>query len=100
MSKFIRKGDFAIWRKKIRTLLVQQKVAKILDEESLQENITESENRDMDEMTYSTILLYLLDEVLRLVDQANTTRELWKKQESRYLTKFLPNKLYLKEKFF
>ncbi|KAA0067607.1 retrotransposon protein, putative, Ty1-copia subclass [Cucumis melo var. makuwa] len=96
MSKFNGNGDFAIWRKKIRVILVQHKVAKILDEEKLPENITESEKRDMDEMTYSTILLYLSDEVLRLVDEATTTGELWKKLESLYLTKFLPNK----EKFF
>ena len=54
----------------------------------------------MDEMTYSTILLNLLDEVLRLVDEATTTAELWKKLESLYLTMSLPNKLCLEEKFF
>ena len=54
----------------------------------------------MDEMAYSTILLYVSYNVLRLVDEATTTGELWKKLESLYLTKSLPNKLYLKEKFF
>ena len=53
----------------------------------LPENIVESEKKDMDEMTYSTILLFLSDEVLRLVDEATTTVELWKKLESFYLTK-------------
>ncbi|KAL0537750.1 hypothetical protein IC582_026735 [Cucumis melo] len=100
VSKFNGHGDFALWRKKIRAILVQHKVAKILDEERLPENITESEKRDMDEMAYSTILLYLSDEVLRLVDEATTTGELWKKLESLYLTKSLPNKIYIKEKFF
>ncbi|KAA0046503.1 Retrovirus-related Pol polyprotein from transposon TNT 1-94 [Cucumis melo var. makuwa] len=93
-------GDFALWRKKIRAILVQHKVAKILDEGRIPANITESEKRDMDEMAYSTILLYLSDEVLRLVDEATTTAELWKKLESLYLTKSLPNKIYIKEKFF
>ncbi|KAL4029866.1 hypothetical protein IC575_008094 [Cucumis melo] len=100
VSKFNGHGDFALWRKKIRAILVQHKVAKILDEERLPDNITESEKRDMDEMAYSTILLYLSDEVLRLVDEATTTGELWKKLESLYLTKSLPNKIYIKEKFF
>ncbi|KAA0060177.1 Retrovirus-related Pol polyprotein from transposon TNT 1-94 [Cucumis melo var. makuwa] len=100
VSKFNRNDDFALWRKKIRVILVQHKVTKILDEERLPENITVSEKRDMDEMAYSTILLYLSDEVLRLVDEATTTGELWKKLENLYLTKSLPNKLYLKEKFF
>lgn len=100
MSKFNGNNDFALWRKKIRAILVQHKVAKILDEERHPENITESENNDMDEMVYLTILLYLSDKVLRLVDEATTTGELWKKLESLYLTKSLPNNLYLKEKFF
>ncbi|TYK04234.1 Retrovirus-related Pol polyprotein from transposon TNT 1-94 [Cucumis melo var. makuwa] len=100
VSKFNGNDDFALWRKNIRVILVQHKVAKILDEERLPENITVSEKRDMDEMAYSTILLYLSDEVLRLVDEATTTGELWKKLENLYLTKSLPNKLYLKEKFF
>ncbi|KAA0059158.1 Transducin/WD40 repeat-like superfamily protein [Cucumis melo var. makuwa] len=79
VSKFNGNGDFSLWRKKIRAILVQHKVAKILDEEGLPANITESEKRDMDEMAYSSILLYLSDEVLRLVDEATTTGELWKK---------------------
>ncbi|TYK20957.1 Retrovirus-related Pol polyprotein from transposon TNT 1-94 [Cucumis melo var. makuwa] len=100
VSKFNGNGDFTLKRKKIRVILVQYKVAKILDEERFLENITESGKKDMEEMTYSTILLYLSDKVLRLVDEATTTGELWKKLESLYLTKFLLNKLYLKEKFF
>ena len=77
VAQFDGKGDFALWRKKIRAILVQQKVAKILDEKNLSESITKDEKKDMNELTYSTILLYLLDNgVLRLVDEATTTREL------------------------
>ena len=68
VAKFDGMDDFALLRKNIRAILVQQKVAKILDEENLPETITESEKKDMDEMAYSTILLYLSDDVLRLVD--------------------------------
>ena len=100
VAKFNGMGDFALWRKKIRAILVQQKVAKILDEENLSETITKSEKRDMDEMAYSAFFLYLSDDVVRLEDEATTTEELWKMLESLYLTKSLPNKLHLKEKFF
>ena len=100
LAKFNTKGDFALWRKKIKAILVQQKVAKILDENNLSKTIIEAKKKDIDETDYSTVLLYLLDEVFRLVDEATTIGELWKKLESLYLTKSLPNKLYLKEKFF
>ena len=42
MSKFNENGDLALWKKNIRAILVQHKVAKIFDEEKLLENITES----------------------------------------------------------
>ena len=47
-------------------------------------------------MAYSTILLYLSDDVLRLVDEATTRGDLWKKLESLYMTKSLPNKFISK----
>ena len=87
VAKFDGIGGFSLWRKKIRAILVQQKVAKILNVENLLETITKSEKNDMDEMTYLMILLYLSDEVLRPVDEATTIGELWKKLESLYLTK-------------
>jgi len=74
--KFDGKGDFELWRKNIKALLVQQKVAKILDEKDLPPTITAAEKKDMDEIAYSTIILYLSDGVLWLVHEATTTTEL------------------------
>ena len=61
VAKFDGNGGFDLWRKKLKAILVQQKVAKILDEEHLLETITEDEKRDMNELAYSTILFYLSD---------------------------------------
>ena len=76
MAKFDGKDKFSPWSKKVRAILVQQNLTKILDEEKFEKNIIEDEKKNMDEMVYSTIFLYHLDGVLRLVHKATTTGEL------------------------
>ena len=49
---------------------------------------------------HSAIQLCLADEVLREVADEDTAVGLWLKLESLYMTKFLINKLYLKQRLF
>lgn len=85
----------------MRALLVHQKVAKALDKpEDLTEPLTESQKKEMDEIAFSLIILYLGDNVLRQVDCETTAASLWEKLEKLYISKSLPNKIYLKENLF
>lgn len=54
----------------------------------------------MQELAYSLLILNLSDNVLRQVNEDNTTAKVWLKLESLYMTKSLSNKIYLKEKLF
>lgn len=64
LEKFDGSGDFELWRKKLRAISIQQKVAKALaDMKDVQG--TNVEKTDMQEIAYSTIILYLSDNVLR-----------------------------------
>ena len=49
---------------------------------------------------YGTRILNLSDSVIRQVLEEETTYKIWKKLESLYATKDIPNKMYLREKFF
>lgn len=101
VERFDGKGDFSLWKKKMRTLLVQQKVAKSLDNPDVRpEGMTEDQFNEMKEITYNTIILYLADNVLRQVNEQVTAKEVWAQLDKIYLTKTLTNKLYLKERFF
>lgn len=85
----------------MRALLVHQKVAGALDKpENLPQTLTEADRKEMDEIAYSLIILYLGDNVLRHVDEVTTAAALREKLEKLYISKSLPNKIYLKEKFF
>lgn len=48
----------------------------------------------------NTIILSLSDTVLRKVIKEKTAFEMWSKLGELYLTKTLPNRIYLKQKFY
>lgn len=101
IEKFDGKGDFSLWKKKMTALLVQQKVAKAIEAEpTYPEDMAETQKQEMLEIAYSTIILYLANNVLRLVDEEDTALKVWAKLEKLYLVKSLSNKIYLKERFF
>ena len=99
LEVFNGKSDFLLWRKKMRAVLIQQKVGKALDE-AYPTTWNDDKKKEIDEIAYSTIILLLLDNVLRKVDDTKTTADLWKKLESLFLVTTLPNKIFLLEQFF
>ncbi|PON96088.1 hypothetical protein TorRG33x02_080180, partial [Trema orientale] len=101
IEKFDGKGDFNMWKKKMKAVLVQQKCAKALgDVSGLPETMKPSEKEELLETAYSLLILNLADNVLRQVDEQDTAAKVWSKLDSLYLTKTLSNKIYLKEQLF
>ena len=58
--------------------------------------LLDKEKEDLLERAHSAILLSLGDEVLREIVKEETVAGLWLKLESRYMTKSLTNRLYMK----
>lgn len=101
LERFDGKSDFNLWRQKMKALLTQQKVAKVLlDPSKLPANLTDDDKEEMREITHSTIILHLSDNVLRRVGKIEKVTELWSKLEELYMPKSLSSKIYLKERFF
>ncbi|TXG48538.1 hypothetical protein EZV62_024413 [Acer yangbiense] len=101
IEKFNGKGDFGMWRKKMKAILVQQKCVKALEEEKdLPISLSAEEKQDLLETAYSTIILNLADNVLRQVNDEDTAAKVWIKLESFYMNKSLSGKIYLKEQLF
>ena len=70
IERFDGKGDFALWRVRMRAILVQMKIAKALEgENGLPETMSETEKSDILEMAYSTLILHLGDKVIREVSK-------------------------------
>lgn len=101
IERFDGKGDFSLWKKKIKALLVQQKVAKALDKKiDLFATLKPEEIEEMKDIAFSTIILYLAVNVLRQINDAKSANVVWTQLNAIYLTKSLTNKLYIKKRFF
>lgn len=101
VDKFDGNGDFGLWKIKIKAIFGQQKTSKaILDQEKVPQSINKEEKETMEEIAYGTIILNLSDSVLRQVIDLDTAYKVWKKLDDIYLAKDLPNKAYVREKFF
>ena len=59
-----------------------------------------TDKQDLMECAYSLLILNLPDNVLRQVDEEDTTAKVWLKHESLYMTETLSNKIYLNEQLF
>ena len=77
------KGDYLLWKKKIRVVLVQQKVAKAIDK-TYTARTTEEKKAEIDEIALSSIIFHLSDLMLRKVDTIKTTSEMWEKLDEFY----------------
>ncbi|XP_038896323.1 uncharacterized protein LOC120084587 [Benincasa hispida] len=85
VEKFDGKGDFGLWKAKIKAILDQQKAHRaLLNPSTLSATMTAQEKEDWELATY---------------DQ-ETAYRIWTKLEELYATKDLPSKMYLSEKFF
>ncbi|BBN20345.1 hypothetical protein MPTK1_8g18390 [Marchantia polymorpha subsp. ruderalis] len=80
IERFNGKGDFALWRQRMKAILVQMKISKTIDPEAKHaESITAEDKAEMNELAYSTIGLYLGDKVLREVANEKTAIGVWAK---------------------
>ncbi|KAL5576485.1 hypothetical protein UlMin_018184 [Ulmus minor] len=94
-------GDFCLWKKNMKAIMMKLKVDVAFDEKpELPATMTSYEKGEMFKTAYSTIFLYLTDNVLRQMDGLETAAAIWKKLDELYLVKSLPNKIYLLEQFF
>lgn len=62
------KRDFSVWRERMKAILVQMKVAKVLYENKpLSDTMKPGEIEEIQELAYNIIILYLSDKVIREV---------------------------------
>ena len=100
VGKFNGKGNFGLWQKRVKALLIQQGLLKALYGKSSKPATMTEEWEEMDLKAASTIQLCLADEVMYNVMDEDTATGLWLRLESLYMTKSLSNKLYLKKKLY
>ena len=93
--KFDGKGDFSLWKWKIKAVLMQQKVDLAIGEEAdFPTIITEFQRNKMKKTAYSTIFLHFSNSVTRECGDSEDPAVIWKKLDELFLTKTLPNIIY------
>uniref|UniRef100_A0A2N9EPJ3 CCHC-type domain-containing protein n=1 Tax=Fagus sylvatica TaxID=28930 RepID=A0A2N9EPJ3_FAGSY len=101
LVKFDGTGNFGLWQRRVKDLLVQQGLVKALYGKTKKpEKMTDDEWEELDMKTVSTIRLLLADEVMYDVMEENSTAGIWLNLEKRYMSKSLTNKLHLKQKLY
>ena len=101
IEKFDGKGDFGMWKKKMKAIMVQKKCVKAIgDPSDLPEVMKSSKKQEMLENAYSLLILNLADNVLRHTDEEDFAAKIWAQLESLYMVKSLSNKIYLKKQLF
>ena len=100
VEKFNDKGNFRLWQKMVKALLVQQGPHKTLQGKSSKLAGTSDENwEEMDLKAASTIQLCLAEDVMYNMIVEEKATGLWSKLEM-YMMKSLSNKLYLKKQLY
>uniref|UniRef100_A0A2N9GEX0 Integrase catalytic domain-containing protein n=1 Tax=Fagus sylvatica TaxID=28930 RepID=A0A2N9GEX0_FAGSY len=101
LVKFDGTGNFGLWQRRVKDLLVQQGLVKALYGKTKRpEKMTDDEWEELDMKAVSTIWLLLADEVMYDVMEENSTTGIWLNLEKRYMSKSLTNKLHLKQKLY
>lgn len=93
------KNDFNIWKKKMKCILIQQRVFKAIDESYVATDMAEK-RAEMNDLALSAIILNLSDCVLRKVEDIESAKVLWEKLTELYTDASLPCRLFLQSKFF
>ncbi len=99
VNKFNGTGNFGLWQRRVKDLLMQQGMAKALVK-TKPEKMEEADWLELQERAVATIRLCLDDDVMQYVIEEESPAEVWKKLEARYMSKSLTNKLYLKRKLY
>ena len=91
------KGSFTLWQTRVKDLLVQQGLARVLKGASGKpEKMSSDDWEDIESKCLSTIRQYIGDNIINNFIEEDTVPKLWEKLEKMYLGKNLTTKLNLK----
>jgi hypothetical protein len=99
MMKFDGSGNFGLWQRYVKDLLVQQGMVKALYGMKL-EGMANIDWKELEVKEVATIRLCLRDDVIYYVMDEKYLATVWLKLKSRYMSKSLTNKLYLKQQLY
>ncbi|XP_022881005.1 uncharacterized protein LOC111398320 [Olea europaea var. sylvestris] len=99
VARFDGKIDYNMWSQKMNAILMQMRCVRALDD-TWPQDMNPTRKAELEEIAWSTIFLYLSENVIRTIGETKTASELWTKLEKQYVTKTIPNKCYMLKQLF
>jgi hypothetical protein len=99
VARFDGTGNFGLWQRRVKDLLAQQSLQKAL-RETKPADMDDTDWAEMKEKAAGLIRLCVSDDVMHLILDLTTPKEVWDKLESQYMEKSLMNKLYAKQRLY
>jgi hypothetical protein len=96
VMKFDGTINFGLWQRRVKDFLVKQGMVKALYG-TKPDDISDIDWKELEARAVATIWLCLEDDVMYHVMDKESPVAVWLKLESRYMSKSLTNKLYLKQ---
>lgn len=99
VEKFDGRNDFNLWREKMIAHLGNLGLDDALQGESKIPDSIQNKGEVL-KKARNTIILSLSDQILRKVVKEKSVCDMWNNLEQLYMTKALPNRIYLKQRFY
>ncbi|PRQ51350.1 putative RNA-directed DNA polymerase [Rosa chinensis] len=97
VEQFDGKGNFTLWQRRVKDILVQQGLAKPLKgKDAKPVKMSDEDWEELESRCVSTIRLYIADNIINNVNNVDSATQLWEKMEKLHLGKGLQTKLNLK----
>ncbi|KAL0284885.1 UNVERIFIED_CONTAM: Retrovirus-related Pol polyprotein from transposon TNT 1-94 [Sesamum calycinum] len=97
--KFDGTGNFGLWQTRVKDLLAQQGILKVLRPQK-PASMDDEDWEELQQRMAGTIRLCLTDEIMYHVMNLKSPGEVWKKLEIHFMSKSITNKLYLKQRLY
>ncbi|KAL4304503.1 hypothetical protein GQ457_10G014750 [Hibiscus cannabinus] len=99
VAKFNGDSNFGLWQTRVKDLLAKEGILKALRPEK-PKSMDDEDWEELQQRAAGTIRLCLVDEVVYHVMNLTSPAEIWKKLESRFMSKTVTTKLYLKQRLY
>jgi hypothetical protein len=99
VMKFDGSSNFGLWQRRVKDLLVQQGIVKVLYEMK-PNGIAVIDWKELEAKAVATNRLCLGDDMMYHIMDEESLAAVWLKLKSRYMSKSLTNKLYLKQRLY
>lgn len=99
VTKFDGTGNFGLWQTRVKDLLAQQGILKVLSGKQ-PAKVDDDKWEEMQQQATATIRLCLNDRIMYTVMEESDPEKIWKKLGDQFMSKTLTQKVYLKQKLY